>query len=403
VIKSYRMQMKVPLTELNSRIARFREQMDMSNPGWEITAIISKLNQYYFTGTMQDGVLFIPRSDDAVFWVRRSYERAVGESEFPLIRPMGSYRDPASMMPGLPGTVYLEKDIIPVALLERFLRYFPFTVIESADAQISKVRSVKSEYELALMRLSGKIHRRVMEELVPGMLREGMSELEFFCEMFTAFIKEGHQGIVRWGMFGAESILGHATFGVSSLYPTAMNSPSGNYGMSPAVPMNGNPDILLRNGDLVYIDTGCGVGGYHTDKSMTYMFGKSLPDEALEAHRQCVDIMNKVASMLRPGAVPSVIYNEIIDSLSPAFLENFMGFGKGTVKFIGHGIGLTIDEPPVIANGFDEPIREGMVFAVEPKKGIPGIGLVGTENTYIVTGQGGISITGDNPGLIPVW
>ncbi len=397
------MQTKVPLTEMNSRIARFRNIMDDSNPGWEISVIFSKINQYYFTGTMQDGVLFIPRSDEAVFWVRRSYERAVEESEFPLIRPMRTYRDPASAMGNLPGTVYLEKDIIPVSILERFLRYFPFTVIESADVQISRVRSVKSEYELSLMRQAGKIHQRVMEELVPGMLREGMSELEFFCDMFTTFIKEGHQGIVRWGMFGAESILGHAAFGVSSLYPTAMNSPSGNYGMSPAVPMNGNPDRRLRSGDLVYIDTGCGVGGYHTDKTMTYMFGRSIPDEAIEAQRQCVDIMNNVASMLRPGAVPSVIYNEIMDTISPAFLENFMGFGKSTVKFIGHGIGLTIDEPPVIAIGFNEPVSEGMVFAVEPKKGIPDVGLVGTENTYIVTKQGGISITGDNPGLIPVW
>ena len=85
---------------------------------------------------MQDGVLFIPRYDEAVFWVRRSYERAVGESEFPLIKPMSTYRDPASVMLNLPGTVYLEKEIIPLAVLERFLRYFPFTVIESADAQI---------------------------------------------------------------------------------------------------------------------------------------------------------------------------------------------------------------------------------------------------------------------------
>ena len=159
-------------------------------------------------------------------------------------------------------------------MLERFLRYFPFAIVESADVQISRVRSVKSEYELSLMRQSGKIHRRVMEELIPGMFREGMSELEFFCDMFTAYIREGHQGIVRWGMFGTESILGHATFGVSSLYPTAMNSPGGNYGMSPAVPMNGSPDRRLRKGDLIYIDTGCGVGGYHTDKTMTYMFGE---------------------------------------------------------------------------------------------------------------------------------
>ncbi len=397
------MQTKVPLTELNSRMARFREVMSESKPGWELTAIFSKINLYYFTGTMQDGVLFIPRSDEAAFWVRRSYERAVDESDFPLIRPMGTYREPASLMGSLPPAVYLEKDIIPLAMLERFLRYFPFAAIESADAPISRVRAVKSEYELSLMRESGKIHQRVMEELIPGMLREGMSELDFFCDMFNAFIHEGHQGIVRWGMFGAESILGHAAFGVSSLYPTAMNSPSGNYGMSPAVPMNGNPDRRLRSGDLVYTDTGCGVGGYHTDKTMTYMFGRPVAEEAIEAHRKCVEIMDKVASMLRPGAVPSAIYSEVMDSLSPGFLENFMGFGKGAVKFIGHGIGLTIDEPPVIAHGFNEPVTEGMVFAVEPKKGIPGIGLVGTENTYIVTKQGGVSITGNNPGLIPVW
>jgi Xaa-Pro dipeptidase len=397
------MQMRVPLTELNSRIARFREQMDQNSPEWEITVIFSRINQYYFTGTMQDGALFIPRYDEAVFWVRKSYERAVDESEFPLIRPMETYRVPAAVMQNLPRVVYVEKEIIPMAMLERFLRHFPFTGIESADAQISRVRSVKSEYELSLMRQSGKIHQRVMEELVPGMLREGMSELEFFCDMFTAFINEGHQGIVRWGMFGAESILGHAAFGVSSIYPTSMNSPSGNYGMSPAVPMNGSPDRRLRKGDLVYIDTGCGVGGYHTDKTMTFMYGRSIPDGAIEAHKQCVDIMNKVASMLRPGAIPSVIYNKVMSSLSPAFLENFMGFGKRTVKFIGHGIGLTIDEPPVLAIGFNEPVMEGMVFAVEPKKGIADIGLVGTENTYIVTPQGGISITGDSPGLIPVW
>ena len=83
-----------------------------------------------------------------------------------------------------------------------------------------------------------------------------------------------------------------------------MNSPGGNYGMSPAVPMNGSPDRRLRKGDLVYIDTGCGVGGYHTDKTMTYMFGRAIPDAAIEAHLQCVDIMNRVASMLRPSAVP---------------------------------------------------------------------------------------------------
>ena len=397
------MQVKVPLKELNSRLERFRKLMDEFTPGWEITVVFSKINLYYFTGTMQEGVLFIPRNEEAVLWVRRSFERAVAESLFPVIKPMESYRDAAAEMKNLPDTVYLEKEIVPIAMLQRFQKYFPFSVIGPADLQIGAVRSIKSKYELALMEQSGKIHQRVTEELVPAMLHEGMSESEFFCDLYTALIREGHHGVARFGMFDTESILGQIAFGESSIYPTSFNGPGGAYGMSPAVPIHGSRSRKLHKGDLVFVDVGCGVDGYHTDKTMTYMFGKSLPDEAIKAHLQCVDIQNRIASMLKPGAIPSVIYNEILDGLSPGFLENFMGFGTRKVKFLGHGIGLTIDEMPVIANGFDEPIREGMVFAVEPKKGIPGIGMVGIENTYIVTPTGGRNITGNHPGLLEVW
>ena len=397
------MQIRVPIKELNSRIERFRKQMDRDHPAWQITAIFSKINLYYFTGTMQEGVLFIPKHDEAVFWVRRSYERAAEESLFPVIKPMESYRDAAVTMKKLPDTVYLEKEIVPIAMLQRFQKYFPFSVIESADLQIGKVRSIKSRYELALMEESGKIHQRVTEELVPDLLREGMSEMEFFTELYSLLIHQGHHGVARFGMFDTESILGQIAFGESSIYPTSFNGPGGNYGMSPAVPIHGSRNRKLRKGDLVFVDTGCGVEGYHTDKTMTYMFGKSLPDEAIQIHLQCVEIQNKIAAMLRPGAIPSVIYNEIMNELSPEFLENFMGFGTRKVKFLGHGIGLTIDELPIIANGFDEPIQEGMVFAVEPKKGIPHIGMVGIENTFVVTPQGGRNITGDHPGLLPVY
>ena len=107
--------------------------------------------------------------------------------------------------------------------------------------------------------------------------------------------------------------------------------------------------------------------------------------------------------MLRPGAIPSEIYNSIMSNLDEEFLQNFMGFGNRKVKFLGHGVGLLIDETPVIAEGFDEPLQKGMVFALEPKKGIENIGMVGIENTFIVTAKGGECITGDNPGLIPVF
>jgi len=395
---------KVPLNELEMRMERFRGKMDATEPEWRMVAIFSKVNLFYFTGTMQDGMLLIPRDGDAALWVRRSYERAVDESLFPMIMPMGSFRDAAAAYGGkLPEVVHLETEVVPLALYQRFQKYFPFSEVKPADAQIAAVRSVKSPYELSFMQHSGEIHRKVLEERVPEILREGMSEAELAAELFAIMLEEGHHGVSRFRMFDTEMGLGQIGFGESSIYPTYFNGPGGSYGMGPAVPIVGSRERKLKKGDLVFVDLGCGVGGYHTDKTMTYMFGEALPEEAVAVHRKCVDIQDEIAAMLKPGEIPSQIYRSVMGRLDSEFLRNFMGFGNRRVKFLGHGIGLHVDELPVIAEGFDEPLKEGMVFAVEPKKGIEGIGMVGIENTFLVTPDGGRCITGDNPGLIPVY
>jgi Xaa-Pro aminopeptidase len=394
---------KVPSRELENRIKRFKTQMDISDPEWEIAVIFSNINLYYFTGTMQDGMLIIPRDDDATFWVRRSYERALDESLFGNIKPMNSFRDAAKSMNKLPDTVYLETEVVPLALYQRFQKHFPFKNIKPVDIHIAAVRAVKSEYELSLLRKSGKIHQHVLEDIAPEILREGMSEATLAAELFSILIEEGHHGVTRFGMFDTEIVVGHVGFGESSIYPTYFDGASGNYGLSPAVPVFGSRDRKLKKGDLVFIDIGCGVDGYNTDKTMTYMFGHSLPQYAIDAHNKCVEIQNEIASMLKPGAIPSEIYNTVMNNLDEEFLRNFMGFGKRKVKFLGHGIGLLIDELPVIAEGFNMPLQEGMVFAVEPKKGIKDIGMVGIENTFIVTRNGGECITGNSKGLIPVF
>ena len=107
--------------------------------------------------------------------------------------------------------------------------------------------------------------------------------------------------------------------------------------------------------------------------------------------------------MLRPGAIPSEIYRTVIKNLDPELAENFMGYAGRKVKFIGHGVGLSRDEHPVIAEGFDEPLKEGMCIALEPKCGVKGVGMVGIENTFLVTKNGGVSITGTNNGIITVY
>lgn len=393
----------VPLHELNDRMRRFKSRMDTKNPDWELAVFFGNINLYYFTGTMQDSMLYIPRDGDPTLWVRKSYERARDESEFKNIERMSSFRDAAKVYSAHPVSVYLETELVPLALYNRFSKHFPIPDIKPLDTDVNMVRAVKSQFELSLMKKSGKIHARVLEEIVPGMLSEEINEAEFAGNLYQVLVEEGHHGISRFGMFNTEMLLGQIGFGENSLYPTSFDGPGGSVGLCPAVPLLGDRKRKLKKGDLVFVDVGCGVGGYHTDKTMTYMFGKPPADDVTREHNKCLEIQNILAEKLVPGNIPSEIYNSVIENLDESFLKNFMGYKDRQVKFLGHGVGLLIDEVPVIARGFDEPLLENMVFALEPKKGIPGVGMVGIENTFIVTPKGGTCITGENPGLIPVY
>jgi Xaa-Pro aminopeptidase len=393
---------QVPLAELNDRMARFRAQMDADCPDWELAALFGRINQYYFAGTMQDALLLVPRDGDAVLWVRRSYERARAESLLPDIRPMKSYRD--ALPAGAPGwrTIHLETELAPLALVQRFRKHFLCGDVASLDATAARVRTIKSPYELALMERCGAVHRRLLEEQVPGLMREGMNEAELACDLYSLMVREGHQGTVRFGMFGVDMAVGQLGFGENSLHPTSFDGPGGCVGICPAAPVLGSRERKLRAGDLVFVDIGCAMDGYATDKTMVYQFGRPLPEEAQAAHRRCIDIERRLAAELKPGAIPSEIYRRTIAGLDPVFLRHFMGYGNRRAAFLGHGIGLQIDEPPVLAEGFDEPLAENMVLALEPKKGVPGVGMVGSENTYRVTPAGGVSLTGSSPGLLLV-
>ena len=185
---------------------------------------------------------------------------------------------------------------MPLAAYERLRKHFPFEHVRALDREVIRARAVKSPYELGLMERAGAIHRRVLEDRVPEILREGMTEAELTSGLYTLMVEEGHHGIVRFGMFESEIVLGLIGFGESSIYPTYLDSPGGNAGMGPAVPLFGSRSRRLRDGDLVFVDVGCGYAGYHTDKTMTYVFGRPLPDEAVAAHERCVEMQDAIAA-----------------------------------------------------------------------------------------------------------
>jgi Xaa-Pro dipeptidase len=393
---------ELTIEEIGGRLHRFIQAMNKNHPGWDTAFIVSKINQYYFTGTMQDGLLLIKRNGQAYYFVRRSYERALDESPFPAIFPMQSYRDATEIAGTDCKRTYIETEIVTYALLERLRKYFDLGRIGSLDKTILSVRAIKSPYELRMIEEAGKRHSELLYNIVPSLLREGISEAYFAAELFERMVKYGHHGVARFQMFQTEMGIGQIGFGESALYPTYFDGPGGALGMHPAVPLFGNRDRKLKKGDLVFVDIGFGVNGYNSDKTQVYIFGAKPSQEVLREHRTCIEIERRTAEMLKPGAVPSDIYDTVMGELSGEFKRNFMGYGARQVKFLGHSIGLHIDEIPVIANGFDDPLEENMVLAVEPKKGMEGLGLVGVEDTYIVTPEGGRCVTGGGCDIIEV-
>jgi Xaa-Pro aminopeptidase len=394
--------MELTLEELGLRREKFCAKMGEVYPQWDSAVFVGKVNQYYFTATMQDALLIIRKDGGYSYHVRQSFERAGKESALKNVYPMRSYRDAVESVGAYLGNTYIEMDIATYGAVERLKKYFTVKSINSLDHVIRYIRSVKSPYELYWMKKSGENHDKLLTEIIPHVLREGMTEAEFFGIVYEKMMENGYQGISRFHDFYTEIPFGQIGFGETPLYPSSFDGPSGGLGMSPAVPVGGNPNVRLKKGDSVLVDLAFGMNGYHTDKTQIYMFGAEPSDEIKRIHQNCIDIELKTAKMMTPGAIPSEIYAKILNGLSGEMRINFMGFGAHSPKFIGHGIGLTVDEMPVIAEKFNDPLEENMTLAVEPKKGVKGFGMTGAEDTFVVAKNGGISITGRPRNIIVV-
>lgn len=396
------MYLTLPKEESKHRLQRLFELLNDSDHYWDSALIIDKISLYYFTGTMPDGVLLIRRQGDVMLFVRRSYERACEESPLKNIYYMNSYKDIISKIDGDLGKTYIETEKMPIAMLNRIQKHLPIEQVLPLDKLLLKTRSIKSPYELDFIKESGRQHNRVLTEIMPNLFQEGMSEIELLSRLYNAMLAEGHQGLARFAGFQTEVWVGQYGFGASTLAATNFDGPGGMTGMSPLLPSIGSRDRRLQKGDLIFIDIAYGYMGYQTDKTQVYSFKGRLPEQALDLHNQCIAAQRMAAAQLKPGNIPSEIYINVCQQISPELKENFMGYAPRRVAFIGHGVGLYIDEYPVIAKGFDEPLVENMVVAIEPKVGVSGVGTVGVEDTYLVTANGGVCLTGGGREVIEV-
>ena len=398
--------MNTPVNELKLRWRRCQTLLDQIQPEASGLLVFSRLNIFYYSGSLINGVLWIPKESEPTLFCKKGIERAKLESPLTNIVEFRSYRDLKSLLHDSGNSLdccAAEMNGLPWSLANSLQKYMTYTSFVSGDLILAITRSKKSERELEILRQIGEKHHRSLTRRLPAHLRRGMSELEIAHKISDIYFSEGHQGMLRMETFGEEIYQGHIAIGESANYPSVFNGPVGLQGVHPATPFMGSEDIVWKKNQPLTIDNGFSIKGYQTDKTQVYWLGdeSTIPTDVQAAHNFCLEVQQMISENLKPGAIPSRIYKDALKMVEKTpWKAGFMGLGKNKVCFVGHGIGLAVDEYPVLADKFDQPLEAGNVLAVEPKIGIEGLGMVGTENTFEVTETGGISITGDDYQII---
>lgn len=399
----------IPAEELALRHNRCRGLLAKLCPQAGGLMVFNPLATYYLSGTLGKDMLWLPLEGEPMLFARKGFERAQLESSLEIILPFRSYRDIGALIAehgaALPPVVAVEKSALTWFLAETFTKAFPGTRLIAGDAVMLQTRSRKTPWELDIIREAARRHNLVVRSDFPAVISAGMTEKALARVLLNLCFDRGHSGHIRMAAHNEENYFGHVSAGVSGNYPTYFNGALGVRGQNPSAPFMGSDDIIWEKNTLLTVDPGFVFNGYNSDISQVFFSGAAgdIPDAVKKAHQACMDIENAVAAMLRPGAIPSALYNHALRMADAAgYAKEFMGAGANQVPFLGHGIGLAVDEWPVLANKFDEPLEAGMTIAIEPKIGLPGYGMVGNENTYEITEGPAIALTSDAKSIICV-
>ncbi len=257
-------------------------------------------------------------------------------------------------------TIAVEPLVLRAAELWRIEQSFPHARIAPGGGLIQALRLAKSEDELAAIREAARIAESALEKLL-SLVRVGVTERELAAKL-SAFLFEG----------GGESI----SFG-----PIVLSGPNS------ALPHGVPAPRPVGVGEILLIDFGTSVRGYHCDITRTFVVGAE-PDARTREVYEAVRLGNERGkAAAKPGATAHEVHHAAQDHLhKPAFHE----FLKHRT---GHGLGLDIHEPPSIMDGNHERLAPGTVFTVEPGLYLEGWGGVRIEDDVVITQSSHESLT----------
>src|SRR4030042_459276 len=379
---------KVPDAEINNRIKKIQNLLREKNINGLF--IVQRGDLFYFSGTSQNGVLYIPAEGKPLLMIIKYMPRAMKESSIENIIGIKSIKDIpgkiADFYGGYPKLLGFEFDVLPVRDFHLYKNLFPGYEYVDASHLILQTRMIKSEWEIIQMEKAAELAEKTFEYM-RFTICPGISEMEF-AGMFETFARRlGHGGFLRSRYYQAAAYPWHILSGKSGGVVGFLDAPASGTGTSAAFPCGAGGKPLFPN-EPIMIDLGTVLNGYHMDETRMFAIG-SMPHKALKACEASIEIHNEVLANVKPGITVSELYHTAVSKAdSLGYSSQFLGPEGYKVVFVGHGIGLELVENPIIAKDKESRLEPGMTFSLEPKMVFENEFSAGIESVFLVTETG---------------
>ena len=379
---------KVPAAEIQQRTENVQKQLQLQDIGGLF--IVQRVDLFYFSGTAQNGFLFIPAEGEPVLFIKQYYPRAREESSIKKIIEIESINEIPGLISDIFGTMptrmAFELDVLPVNDFNYYKQLFGIREYVDGSPVILKSRMIKSDWEIQQMERTAELTRKTFEYM-QTVIQPGLTEMEYAGITEAYARKIGHQGKIRTRHYQTEGYPWHFLSGNSGGMVGQLDAVASGEGTSPAFPAGAGSKKLNSN-EPIMVDMGLALNGYHLDETRMLAIG-SMPDRALQASQAAIEIHNRVIEKAKPGIALRELFEYSLDlAQSLGYAETYLGPPGYKVSFIGHGIGLEIVEPPFIAKNRKDILEPGMTFALEPKMLFKNDFAAGVESVFTITQKG---------------
>ena len=381
-------QFKVPASEIKARTLNIQKELRQSDI--DGLFIVQRVDLFYFSGTAQNSFMYIPAEGEPLLFIKQYLPRAKLESSVANIIKIESIKE----IPGLiadyyghmPDQLGFELDVVPVNDFKFYQGLFQAKKYLDGSPHILDVRRIKSDWEIAQMQNTAEMTRRTyhyMQEIIQA----GQTEMEFAGLFETYARKLWHGAHLRVRHYQTEGYPWHVLSGRSGSLPGLLDSPASGAGTSAAFPVGAGHKKLCA-GEPIMVDLGSVLNGYHLDETRMFAIG-SMPAKAMHTCLAAIEIHNRILEKAKPGATLGELFDCSVGLAEKlGFAESYLGAPGHKVSFIGHGIGLEIVEPYIIARNRSDPLEPGMTLALEPKFVCENEFTAVVESVFVVTENG---------------